>query len=182
MDLSRHSSKVRRCFLAGVCAEAFFVGLGAPGRFRGRFDAVDRATLDCAQGLRHHAAGRGTGRREQLRMNSLILLPGHRGRTADARRAIVRFGRWISRRHTVATGRQCAGDRAANGHDVARDRLENTPGSDVFGHNRKRRFGHENTGCHFTSGAAHDYRGGLHRPASDQRPTDRAKGELSGLL
>ena len=41
---------------------------------------------------------------------------------------------------------------------------------------------HENTGRHFDFGAAHDYRGGLHRPASDQRPTDRAKGQLSGFF
>jgi hypothetical protein len=38
--------------------------------------------------------------------------------------------------------------------------------------------GHENTGRHFDSGAAHDFRGGLHRPASDKRSADRARGEL----
>src|SRR6266849_10624500 len=62
--------------------------------------------------------------------------------------------------------------RRRDGHDVSRDRPENTPGFDVFGHNRTRRFDHENTGSHFHSGAAHVYRGSPHRPASDQRPTD----------
>jgi hypothetical protein len=37
---------------------------------------------------------------------------------------------------------------------------------------------HESTGRHFDSGAAHDFRGGLHRPASDKRSADRATGEL----
>jgi hypothetical protein len=35
---------------------------------------------------------------------------------------------------------------------------------------------------HFDFGAAHDYRGGLHRSASDERPTDRAKGRPSGFF
>jgi hypothetical protein len=39
--------------------------------------------------------------------------------------------------------------------------------------------GHENTGRHFDSGAAHDFRGGLHRPASDKRSAGGARGELN---
>jgi hypothetical protein len=63
-------------------------------------------------------------------------------------------------------------------HDVSLDRPENAPSSDVFGHNRKRRSRHENTGRHFDSGAAYDVRGGIHGPVSDKRSADRARGEL----
>jgi hypothetical protein len=67
-------------------------------------------------------------------------------------------------------------------HDVSLDRPENALASDVFGHNRKQRFGYENTGRHFNSRATHHYWGSLYRPASDQRPGDRAKGELGGVF
>jgi hypothetical protein len=67
-------------------------------------------------------------------------------------------------------------------HDVSLDRPENALASDVFGHNRKQRFGYENTGRHFNSRATNHYWGSLYRPASDQRPGDRAKGELGGVF
>jgi hypothetical protein len=56
---------------------------------------------------------------------------------------------------------------------------QNAPSPDVFGHNRNRPFRHENTGCYFDSGAACDFRGGLHRPASDKRSAGRATGGLN---
>jgi hypothetical protein len=39
--------------------------------------------------------------------------------------------------------------------------------------------GHESSGRYFDSGAAHDFRSGLHRPDSDERPADRSWGELN---
>jgi hypothetical protein len=41
---------------------------------------------------------------------------------------------------------------------------------------------HENVGDYFDSGAAHDFRGGLYRPASDKRSPDDAKRELKPLF
>jgi hypothetical protein len=41
---------------------------------------------------------------------------------------------------------------------------------------------HESTGRHFDSGTAHDFRGGLHRPASDKRSAGCARGELNLLF
>jgi hypothetical protein len=38
---------------------------------------------------------------------------------------------------------------------------------------------HENTGRHFDSGAADDFRGGLHGPDSDKRSAGDARGELN---
>jgi hypothetical protein len=43
-------------------------------------------------------------------------------------------------------------------------------------------WGYENVGNYFDSGAAHDFRGGLYRPASDKRSPDYTKGELKPLL
>ena len=40
---------------------------------------------------------------------------------------------------------------------------------------------HEDFGCHFDSGAAHDHRSSLFRPTFDRRPGDRSTGKLSGL-
>src|SRR5450432_79668 len=68
---------------------------------------------------------------------------------------------------------------AAARHDVSLDRPENAPSSDVFGHNRKPRSKHENTGRHFDSGAAYDFRGGLHGQGSDKRSAGYARGELN---
>jgi hypothetical protein len=59
---------------------------------------------------------------------------------------------------------------------------ENAPSSDVFGHNRNRPSRHENTGRYFNSGAACDFRGGLHRPASDKRSAGRANDGLNSLF
>jgi hypothetical protein len=42
-------------------------------------------------------------------------------------------------------------------------------------------WGYENVGNYFDSGAAHDFRGGLYRPASDKRSPDYTKGELKPL-
>ena len=46
----------------------------------------------------------------------------------------------------------------------------------------KDHFRHENAGRHFDSGAAHNFRGGLHRPDSDQRSADCTKGGLNEAL
>ena len=61
--------------------------------------------------------------------------------------------------------------------------LQNAPTSDIFGHNLNRRSAHANFGRYRNSGAAHDHRGGLYRPAHDRRSADGArKGELPGRL
>ena len=52
------------------------------------------------------------------------------------------------------------------------------PSFDIFCHNPKRPSADENVGRNFDSGAAHDFRGGLHGPDSDQRSA-HAKGELN---
>jgi hypothetical protein len=59
---------------------------------------------------------------------------------------------------------------------------ENAPSSDVFGHNRKRRSSHENTGCYFASGAAHDLGGRRVRLYSDQRSAGGAPDQLKALF
>jgi hypothetical protein len=41
---------------------------------------------------------------------------------------------------------------------------------------------HENAGGYSDFGAAHGFRGGLHRPASDGRSADRARGEFNPSL
>ena len=59
---------------------------------------------------------------------------------------------------------------------------ENAPNSDVFGHNRNRRWRHENAGLHLGSCAAHDFRGGLYRPAFHDRSAHDTRGELNSRL
>jgi hypothetical protein len=71
---------------------------------------------------------------------------------------------------------------ARDGHDLSRDRPENAQMADVFGHNPKRPSRHENAGGYLGLGTAHDYRGGLHRPAFHQRSEYRSTGELSGFV
>ena len=66
-------------------------------------------------------------------------------------------------------------------HDVSLVRPENAPSFDIFGHNRKRRSRHENAGCYFDFGTAHDFRGGLYGPASDRGSAGRASYELNGV-
>jgi hypothetical protein len=59
---------------------------------------------------------------------------------------------------------------------------ENAPSLDVFGHNPKPPLTYENVGRHFDSGTAHDYRGGLHRSAHDERAAGSRRGGLKPLV
>jgi hypothetical protein len=60
-------------------------------------------------------------------------------------------------------------------------RSRNCATRDVFSHNLKPQSGHENFGRDFNSGAAHHFRGGLHRSGFDRRSAEYAKHELIGL-
>jgi hypothetical protein len=61
-------------------------------------------------------------------------------------------------------------------------RSRNCATRDVFSHNLKSQSGHENLGRDFNSGAAHHFRGGLHRSGIDRRSAEHAKHELIGLV
>jgi len=62
---------------------------------------------------------------------------------------------------------------------VSRHRRENAPSSDVFGHNPARPSRHENVGCDFDSGAAHDLGGRGVGPDSDEQSAGDAQDELN---
>ena len=64
------------------------------------------------------------------------------------------------------------------GHDVSLVSPENAPSPVIFGHIPKPASSHENVGRYLDSGAAHHFRGRIHRPDSDQRSA-HSTGELN---
>src|SRR5436189_2582710 len=66
---------------------------------------------------------------------------------------------------------------------VPRDRPQNEPSADVFGHIQNRPSAHANAGCHLDSRAAYDLRSCLYGPAADARAAhDDAAGELTPVV